>query len=82
MALITRVCIQYNTVKYNLQHLTIIGKESYIRPLAKQLKINLPLKVKTEGHHLIKLILFHPINGYKCLISELKRLILCGNVES
>ena len=45
MALITTVCIQYNTVKYNnLKHLTIIGKESYIRPLVKQLKINLPLK--------------------------------------
>ena len=44
MALITPICIQYNTVKYNLEHLTIIGKESYIRPLAKQLKINLPLE--------------------------------------
>ena len=27
-----------------IEHLTIIGKESYIRPLAKQLKINLPLE--------------------------------------
>jgi len=43
MALITPLCIKYNTVKYNLEYLTIIGKESYIRPLAKQLKINLPL---------------------------------------
>ena len=23
------VCIQYNSVKYNLKHLTIIGEESY-----------------------------------------------------
>ena len=46
MALITPVCIQYKTVKYNLEHLTNIGKESYIRPLAKQLKINLPHKSK------------------------------------